>query len=330
VLVVLLLIGGGIVTWLALRPSDDNPNLTDPNPVGVVWWRPITNNTLSGDLPAGQPCDITLLNFAYQNSVNEIYLNQHVLRDVNPPNADNPLGFFGPNGLNYLVAPTRAFIALASERNISVFMTIGDDGGWLVNRTQFDNIMRGLRVYQSIVEDNEKFAGVQFNIEPHQQTDWNENRTIWLQRKIDFVEHVTDTYGDEFTLDWIIPFWWRESSTDRITHRNEENVLAYRAIIREADRVSVMAFRNTAETMIHVSTDILNYANQLEKEVILMGTIIYTGGEQSPHAQFLESGNDVMLYQLGRLPNLVAQEFQNVKISTAIHHIITWYNMVNA
>jgi len=166
------------------------------------------------------------------------------------------------------------------------------------------------------------------NVEPHQQgatadEPFHANRNLWLQRKVDFVTYATGEYGDDFTFDWIIPFWWRNPDYDLVTYRGEENVLAYRAIMRESNRISVMSFRDSAEAMANIAIEVLEYAQELGIEVILMGTIIYSGGQSN--VQFLENGNEEMLEQLRLLQNVVNGKFNNVKVTPSIHHIVTWY-----
>lgn len=322
----------GIILWLVLGDNDNNGDkqpCPDPdpihNPLAVVWWRTITPDTLDG-IGVSQ-CDETLLDFAYKQGVTEIFLNQHVVSWANYPS-----GAFGVNGQRYGLNPTRAFIRMASERDIRVYMYLGNDGNWLAGGGNFDAIIFGMISYQNQVEDDEKFAGLHFNIEPHQQSDFHQNRNMWQQLKIDFVENVVDTYGKYFPIDWTIPFWWNRDEgnpnqygqTDLVTHRNVPNIPLYRAIMHESNRIAVMAYRNTAENMTNISSEVLQYAKILDIPVILMGTIIYSGG--GANNQFAEAGNAEMMYQLSRLQYVVNQNFGNIKIIPAIHHIVTWYS----
>lgn len=191
--------------------------------------------------------------------------------------------------------------------------------------TRFTRAMIGLVSYQELVSPHERFAGIQFNIEPHQQPDWNANRGIWVQRKIDFVEYVHDTYGDRFTIDWCIPAWWHNRTHDHsVTHRGVPNVSLYRAIMDEGNRTLVMAFRNTAERMISFGHDVIAYAQSIGQEVVVIATVRAT--DPYDHVFFANLGAEEMLNQLGRLDNLILTEFGDVKVGTAVHHILDWHN----
>ena len=329
-----------LVGWTVLSVDLDNnrinliavweaePWTQEVNQNGLVWWRTVTTNTLTG--VGVEQSDVVLLDFAEQEGITEIYLNQNSLAEVNP----YP-GVFGPNGINTVVHPTRQFIREAYNRGIRVFLLLGNGGEWTIDpeESHFVRLMHGLLVYQEhqYVEEYERFAGVQMNIEPHQQgasadEPFHANRNLWLQRKIDFVVWTTDTYGEYIDFDWIIPFWWRAPETDIVNYRGEPT-LAYRAIMQEASRISVMAFRDTATGMVHVARDILEYAKEIGIEVILMATVEYTGAEEANNTQFLDHGRIEMNRQLGMLLDVVQNQIGNVEISIAIHHVLPWYRL---
>jgi len=196
---------------------------------------------------------------------------------------------------------------------------LGNNGTWIDgNRAFFDRVMAGLLLYQTIADANEQFAGLQLIIEPHQQETWEDDRNDWLQKKIDFAVSVIDEFGSQMTIDWIIPPYWTDPVTDTVDHRGTSR-LAYQALIHESDRISVMAFCNSAESIVDFAKDVLVYARSQNKEAILMVTIDY---------DFRPLGHDVMMAELGRLGDVVDAEIGSMDIGIAVHSIATWYDMV--
>ena len=304
--VILVFVAGGLAGCV----KREEPRIS----FGTYWWQAVTNDSLTNDL--------AMLEFATKRGVNEIYLHQGGrLQEVNPN------GVWGPNGKAGVVNPTRQFIAAATQRGIRVYQLFSSGGNILLEdnsaRTRFDLAMIGLQSYQELVGENERFAGIQFNIEPHQMPDWTANRNLWGQRKIDFVQHVHDTYGNYFQIDWCIPAWWHNPEFDLVTHRGVAGVPLYRAIMREGNRTQVMAFRQTAENMVNFGRNVLTFGREIGQEVIVIATVFASDG---PNFEFHALGEDAMLRELGRIEEIANSEIGNMKTGTAVHHIATWYN----
>ena len=319
VVILVTFVVNGILIWQLL------PRRAPVQTFGVYWQRGVTNNTWAG-IGVDQ-CDVTLLDFAKANGVNEIYLNH----GGNMYLAGNA---WGTTGINNVVNPTRRFISAAHDRGIRVFMLFDSSGNILLeadsvirnSRHRFNRQMVGLKAYQATVNEHERFAGIQFNVEPHQQRDpetgWYAQRAVWTQRKINFVQEIHDNYGNYFTIDWCIPAWWH-SSYHEVIHRGVSGVPLYQAIMREGNRTFVMAFRNTAEAMVSFGREVLEFGNKIGQEVIMLAAVL---ADPYPHVYFARLGAEEMLYQLGRLESIVKNQIGNMRIGTAVHQIAQWYN----
>lgn len=273
-----------------------------------VWWWSVDNLA-----------DLSYLDFAKEQGITEIYLNQHHLSVVNPN------GIFGPIGTAEVVIPTKEFIEEASARGIAVYLLLSNTGSWLYEeyRQHFHHIMTGFLAYQQLVHEDARFAGLHFNVEPNQlEKDcgtrfWTEGyatQSRLMQQLIDFAVMATDEYGKFTTIDWATGFWWQNFTVD---YRGEEMPL-HQALILESDTTFVMSFRNTAEGMVEVARDHLDFAQEVGKDIFLGANIASTEGLEID--QFYHLGRAHLDEQLALIYSLHPYEH----IHLVIHEISRW------
>jgi len=307
---VILIIGLilGIYMYNAALENRKSYTFTPPTARFGVWWWTVDNLE-----------NLSYLDFAKKNGITEIYLNQHHLSVVNPN------GEFGPVGLSEVVEPTRNFIRNAKERGIDVFLLLSNTGSWLTqdDQARFHHIMLGFLSYQQLVEDDEQFLGIHFNIEPNQLVD-DEGMRVWLkdgsyqeklmQQLIDFAVMVTDRYGDYTTFDWATGFWWENFM---VSYRSEYIPL-HHAMILEANATHVMSFRNTAQEIVDVARGHLDFAKKMEREIFLGANIASTEGLEID--QFYHLGRAHLNAQLMLIPKVYEYEFLHL----VIHEMSRW------
>ena len=287
--------------------NNDNDIRFEPNTerVGVYWWAYWLIS------------DFTYLDFAASNGITEIYLSVPNLRYARPD------GTFSLNAMNNIVNPTREFISRASEKGINVYLLLGNNGSWIRNRYEFHRRMNGLRVYQELAEPHERFAGVQLNVEPHQLENpagvryWGigsphyPHRQTLVQELADFATMAHQTYY-WVNICWTLTFWW----DNRHMVNGGSISLGEHLISLSSNTVYVMGFRNTAANMVSVSRYMIETAQRMGRDIVLLATVF----EGTPIAEFVGMGREHMYEQL----NLVRGIAGCSSVHVAIHHIVTW------
>ena len=270
------------------RKDDDVPQseivLDFSKDVGVWWWHKADADKY--------------LKFAKENGVDEIYYCDYNI-DEN----------------------TFEFVKKAKENGMKVFALWGEFE-WIFNHTDFDLLMTKYQNYQQTYNDA-MFDGVHLDVEPHQakddeQTrDVNEsffaNRTAYLTKYVEFVYYVTNIYG-EIKFDFDIPFWF----DDEIEFEGEKKE-CFKYVIDFANRVFVMSYRDTAEAIVAVASEELEYAKRKNKQIAVSVEMTSNEGDI---VSFQEESKAVLCLQLKMLEELINQDYL-----LSIHHIETWENL---
>lgn len=275
ILLVLLLTCIAILCGCKTNNTSNTPKNKNVE-VGVWWW----DNRIDSN---------TYLNFAKENSVTEIYYYTSSFNEK-----------------------TSNFITLANSLNIKVFL-LGGKKEFLTNPQLAHTLVQKYLTYQQN-NPQAKFCGIQFDIEPHQFSDFEENREKYLYDLINFANTFKLAYP-QITFDYAIPFWLDELITFNGTQKE-----AYKHLIDISNRVLVMSYRDTAEKIYDVGEDEVEYANQTQKQLNLC---VETGSEENI-VTFYEEGKKVLYEQLEILKNKIPQNF-----GISIHDIKRWYNLKN-
>lgn len=228
------------------------------------------------------------LNFAVENGINEIYYCSSE---------------FGEE--------TSKFIASANKLGIDVFWLQGEYE-WLDDATPILNKIEKYQKYQNDYPSS-KFSGIHLDIEPHQNPDFKNNRESLILKLIELADLLNETYVD-ISFDYDIPFWFDDEITyNNVTHQ------AYKHIIDIADRVFVMSYRDTADSIINVASDELKYAQSIGKQIILS---VECSSDEGDNVSFAEEGRTVLKDELSKI-----KQGLNDKVGVSIHHIKSFYDM---
>ena len=291
-----LIVFGCYGDWPHVDDPDEN-GCTDelvfkPNvdTLGVWWW-------------SHTPIDGPYLDFAAKNGANEIY--------------------FSTNTFGTAVSD---FITRAHAKGIKVYWLQGDVS-WIRNDAVIRQRILLYLQYQENSAVNSRFAGVHFNIEPHQDSEWRNDplsRPGILDMYLSLVERLSTLLPDVH-IDHVIPFWFR----DPIMYKGE-SVPLYQAMIRESDRVIIMSYRDTAERIINLGSgmgpgnvqDQIAFAKSLDKPIFL-GAESSNPPEGTTEISFRLKGKRFMYEELNKLKGLANYD----KLGIAIHHMRTWYNL---
>jgi len=239
------------------------------------------------------------LDFAEQQGVTEIYYYTT---------------FFGNN--------TGTFIEKARRRGMKVYLLF-DDYRYIWNRRSFTRMMNRYLTYQKKAPENRKFSGLHLDIEPHQNPKFGENYQTFLQDYVDWAVWVCSDYRTAIndlapgsTIDFDLATWHYID----VIYRGKETKL-YEAIIAEADRAFVMAYRDSAAESYELAKPELDFAKSIHKQIVLG---VETGRlEKDPHISYYGKGRYYFYEQLYELNGLA--DYVNCGLS--IHHISSWYLM---
>jgi len=262
---------------------------------GVIVIR-FTSNThigdeikLKTDIPVGvwwwDKTAIQYLNFAIQNDVDEIYYCDTTFNES-----------------------TKNFISKAKQNNIKVFLLCGEHD-WIEDKQDLDRIIENYKQYQ-LNNPNVQFDGIHLDVEPHQYNDFKDKREYYLKKYVEFAFKVVDE-NPTIKFDFDIPFWFND-----IIDFDGHNKEVYKYIIDYANRVFVMSYRDSAQTIVGVAKEELEYAQLNNKQIYLS---VQMTSDEGDNVSFAEEGKEVLYNEINKLKSLVNQDF-----GISIHHIKTW------
>ena len=238
--------------------------------LGVWWW----DNRI----------DDSYLDFAEDNGVTEIYYYVSTFNDK-----------------------VANFISKANAKDIKVYWLTGKYE-WIEDNSQLIQKMDDFLSFQSTHPN--AFAGVHFDIEPHQHPQFEERRQELLTKFIDLTYNLKSTYNNVF-IEYDIPCWLN----DEIFY-NGTTKPAYAHIIDNANRVTLMSYRDNAQAIYDFAKDELIYAQSINKPLNLG---VETQDVNENIVTFFEEGKNYMYNQLNNLKTMIPKNY-----GLCIHHIVSW------
>lgn len=238
------------------------------------------NNRLDSDI---------YLDFAVDNGVNEVYYYDSSLSTT-----------------------SSSFIDKAKSKNVKVYWLIGDVE-YLRDRQKLFNKIDQFVDYNN---NNPSYAydGIHLDIEPHQDDYFDRDRTMLIYNLIDIAYALKQNYP-QIQFDYDLPFWLE----DEIDY-NGQIKPAYAHMIDIADRIFLMSYRDSAEAMLDISSEELEYAKNVNKPIILGAETAETS--ETEIVSYFEEGKIFMQNELEKVKLALPK---NCGIS--IHHILSWYEL---
>lgn len=225
------------------------------------------------------------LEFAAQNGVNEIYYDDSALN-------------------------SETFIQKANAKGIKVFWLIGDVR-WLRDSSGLFEKMQDYLAYNA-THPNAAYSGVHLDVEPVQDDNFDTDRELLFFNLISLASELKAKYPDvHFSFD--IHFWM----DDEITF-NGETKPGYAHMIDIADKIFVMSYRDSAEGMLSVAEEELEYAKAAGKPLVLGAETAET--DEVETVTYFEEGKTFMNEQLSLVKQTLPQNF-----GISIHHIYSWF-----
>ena len=244
------------------------------NIFGVWWW----DNRI----------DNSYLEFAKNNNINEIYYYTSSFNEK-----------------------TSNFIKQANDKEIKVYWLTGKCE-WIEDNSDLIKLMNEFLEFQN--SSSNKFAGIHFDIEPHQIADFEERKTELLTKFVNLTMQLKQQFSNIF-IEYAIPVWMH----DKLTINNTTKP-TYEFIIDNANRVTLMSYRDSCEEIYNCSKDEIEYAISVCKTLNL--GVETQKIENENFITFYEEGSNFMFQELKKLRKLIPTNF-----GIAIHHIISWKNL---
>ena len=243
-----------------------------------------------------EPVESVFAVWWWDNRLDESYLDFAVAQGV------NEIYYYASS----FPARISDFIRSASAKGIKVYWLAGKYE-WIEDYASLKEKLRSFLEFQTSSEY--KFEGVHFDIEPHQHPEFDARRIELVTEFVELTFAMKRDYPDiRFAYD--IPCWL----DDEIT-LNGVTRPAYEFIIDNADRVTLMSYRDSCEGVLKFAEDEINYALSAGK-VLNLGV---ETGEEEDIVTFYEEGAEYMKEQLDLLRETAPAGF-----GIAVHHIRSW------
>lgn len=253
--------------------NNNNNNNNEKEILGVWWW----DNRI----------DSSYLDFAEKNGVTEIY---YYVSTFNQKIAD--------------------FVKTANLKNIKVYWLTGKYQ-WIEDYASLKNKINEFLNFQST--NNNLFAGIHFDIEPHQHPEFSTRREEIIFNFIDLTFKIKNDYKDVF-VEYDLPCW-----LDDVIEYNGESRPAFEYVFDNANRITLMSYRDSAEKICNFAKDEIDYATKNNKKLILG---VETQDVNDSIVSFFEEGKKFMNQELKYLKSMLPKNF-----GIAIHHIVSWFDL---
>ena len=262
-----------VTIFIAPLIYKNNKNNNEKEILGVWWW----DNRI----------DNSYLDFAQENGVTEIY---YYVSDFNEKIAN--------------------FIKEANLKNIQVYWLTGKYQ-WIEN---YGSLKEEIAKYLDFQKNNNNlFAGIHFDIEPHQHPEFNTRKEEIIFNFIDLTFKIKNDYKDVF-VEYDLPCW-----LDDVIEYNGESKPAFEYVFDNANRITLMSYRDSAEKICNFAKDEIDYATKNNKKLILG---VETQDVNDSIVSFFEEGKEFMNQELKLLRKLIPKNF-----GIAIHHIVSWFDL---
>jgi len=183
----------------------------------------------------------------------------------------------------------------------------------------FEKRLEALRAYQENAAGDERFAGLHLDVEPYTMPEFQADPAPYLpyyMKLVDTAAEFAQNHG--MTAEFDIPFWIDEKV--RVTAGGEE-MLMTEYLIRKADAVNVMSYRDTALRQYLDSMNVIDLVKKHGKK-IMMGFETQPLDE-TPYVTYFEEGPEYMAAEMSKLRSLLKDSL-NIPFGLAVHHLDSW------
>ncbi|UMV46796.1 hypothetical protein LMZ02_25515 [Paenibacillus macerans] len=159
----------------------------------------------------------------------------------------------------------RRFISLAASHGIEVHALNGHPE-WALReqRREGDDFLNWVAVYNRGVSPEERFKGVQFDVEPYLLKTWTKERESIVEQWMEGIRAWTETAKyNNLQIGAAVPFW-----LDEIDHPSKSVPLPLgNWMVDRFDYLAIMAYRDTAGRSYELARTTLSEADRQKKQV---------------------------------------------------------------
>lgn len=212
----------------------------------------------------------------------------------------------------------RHFVAAAHQQGISVHALNGQpDWAYEEGRRKGMELLAWLEAYNRTAAPEEKFEGVQFDVEPYVLRRWGrEQAQVVEEWSANMEDWVQEAKRQGLTFSAAVPFWLDSIPGPRSADADSFS----RWMIENTDAIAVMAYRDSGEQMYELSKEELEQADELGKSVWIGMELGDT--EEGEHLTFFAKSEQEMEDEALRAAKLGSDH--NSFAGLAVHHYQAW------
>ncbi|MFC6231359.1 hypothetical protein ACFQI7_26425 [Paenibacillus allorhizosphaerae] len=197
------------------------------------------------------------------------------------------------------ISAYRNFIITAADYNVEVYALDGaPDWALPEHRERIADLIDFVKTYNDSVDTNERFAGIQLDVEPYLLPAWNtdqaETAQHWLEAMVFF--HDETKQATALQTSAALPFW-----LDGVPLGNGNSMAE--AMIDKLDEVALMSYRDQGEAAVNLVQEELELGDKYEKKV-------WIGLEtnripDTPSISFYDAGKTELAREIARIDKLL-------------------------
>ncbi|GIP58015.1 hypothetical protein MKX50_15840 [Paenibacillus sp. FSL W8-0186] len=215
-------------------------------------------------------------------------------------------------------ASYRRFVAAATKARLEVHALNGHPE-WALReqRKEAVRFLDWVKQYNDQSRPEERFAGVQFDVEPYLLKSWGTKQDAmveqWMESARIWVERAQ---RDQLKIGAAVPFWLNGIEHEELGKGRDLR----QWMVDKFDYVAIMAYRDAAEAIYEVSRATLEEADERNKQVWV--GVELTKSQEGPGVSFYEQPLESVTQELDKLVSLVGKHssFKGV----AVHSYESW------
>lgn len=213
----------------------------------------------------------------------------------------------------------RAFIRSATSSGIQIHALDGAPDWILPNQQiRISSLVSWVQTYNSSVSVNERFTGIQVDIEPYLLPEWYQDQdttvTNWLDALTLFANEIQDL---SLIISSALPFW-----VDEIIVPETGGTLI-ESVLQLMNEVTLMSYRDQAQAVIDITESKLTLADALGKKIFV--AVETNPTSEGLYLTFYDDGRAVMEEQIAEIDHLLSLHPSYAGI--AVHDYTGWRNL---
>lgn len=137
----------------------------------------------------------------------------------------------------------KRFVSYLKKSGIDVYVLDGNSR-WVFESEQkwLVYLIQWFHEYQSVAQEDEKFAWIRLDIEPWTLSEWNTDKENMILKYQNVISRIKNNLLNEREYIWLdIPFWFDETSYDNVYWK----WILYDWLTSHVHELTLMAYRNT-------------------------------------------------------------------------------------